>query len=349
MEFRTFDSEGVLFFITDDNAKDFIGLEMRNGYIRFAFDCGGGIASNTTTYTYNDGLWHTVIFGRLDTVGFLTVDFDKDFELVIAADTFVSVSTDNNLLYIGGIPYGFQPKGLMMTDEDSRPGILACFRKMSLKGTDFLTSSKLQETNNTDHCYSNIGPGASYDGTGYFSLFDSEIEGWRAGTDFEINLEFRTTNDTGLLFYVENKGDILDHIQLELVNGTVVFAFNNGDRNGDVNIEWVPPFPYYLCDEKWHTISVSKRGIAGNLTVDNMDTKIGTSTITTLIGVNVIAPLYFGGVPDTVEKRDGKDAVSFVGCLRNIFFKHDTRTTLTPSYRHETARFVGVKPDGCPE
>jgi hypothetical protein len=52
---------------------------------------------------------------------------------------------------------------------------------------------------------------------------------------------------------------------------------------------------------------------------------------------------------DTVEKRDGKDAVSFVGCLRNIFFKHDTRTTLTPSYRHETARFVGVKPDGCPE
>jgi hypothetical protein len=349
LEFRTFDSEGVLFFITDDNAKDFIGLEMRNGYIRFAFDCGGGIASNTTTNTYNDGLWHTVIFGRLDTVGFLTVDFDKDFELVIAADTFVSVSTDNNLLYIGGIPYGFQPKGLMMTDEDSRPGILACFRKMSLKGTDFLTSSKLQETNNTDHCYSNIGPGASYDGTGYFSLFDSEIEGWRAGTDFEINLEFRTTNDTGLLFYVENKGDILDHIQLELVNGTVVFAFNNGGRNGDVNIEWVPPFPYYLCDEKWHTISVSKRGIAGNLTVDNMDTKIGTSTITTLTGVNVIAPLYFGGVPDTVEKRDGKDAVSFVGCLRNIFFKHDTRTTLTPSYRHETARFVGVKPDGCPE
>ena len=75
----------------------------------------------------------------------------------------------------------------------------------------------------------------------------------------------------------------------------MVFTFNNGAI--DVNIEWVPSSSFYLCDEKWHEVSVMKRGIAGNLTVDNMDTKSGMNTRSTLVGVDAFAPLYFGGVP----------------------------------------------------
>ena len=51
---------------------------------------------------------------------------------------------------------------------------------------------------------------------------------------------------------------------------------------------------------------------------------------------------------DNVVKKDGRDAVGFVGCLRNIRLKND-RTTLIPSYGHETAKLVGVKPEGCAE
>lgn len=60
MEFRTFASSGVLFFITDDNFADFMGLEVRDGRIRFAFDCGAGRAEALTDNAYNDGLWHKV-------------------------------------------------------------------------------------------------------------------------------------------------------------------------------------------------------------------------------------------------------------------------------------------------
>ena len=60
-----------------------------------------------------------MIFGRSDNLGFITVDFthSRDFELVVADDSFVSVSTDNNLLYIGGTPDQYPPRGLLMTDE----------------------------------------------------------------------------------------------------------------------------------------------------------------------------------------------------------------------------------------
>ena len=58
-----------------------------------------------------------MIFGRSDNVGFITVDFDKDFDLVVANDSYVSVSTDDNLLYIGGTPDQYPPRGLLMTDE----------------------------------------------------------------------------------------------------------------------------------------------------------------------------------------------------------------------------------------
>ena len=52
---------------------------------------------------------------------------------------------------------------------------------------------------------------------------EGEVEAsrsWKAGIDFEINLEFRTTNDTGLLLYVQRE-DLSDYIQLQLVNGKV--------------------------------------------------------------------------------------------------------------------------------
>ena len=52
---------------------------------------------------------------------------------------------------------------------------------------------------------------------------EGEVEpsrSWKAGIDFEINLEFRTTNDTGLLLYVQSE-DLSDYIQLQLVNGKV--------------------------------------------------------------------------------------------------------------------------------
>lgn len=45
---------------------------------------------------------------------------------------------------------------------------------------DLVARSELMEASQTDKCYSNLGPGASYDGTGYFSLctFSSVMGRW---------------------------------------------------------------------------------------------------------------------------------------------------------------------------
>lgn len=75
------------------------------------------------------------------------------------------------------------------------------------------------------------------------------------------------------------------------------FTFNNGGQN--VTMEWDSPYPFYLCDGKWHQVEVRKEGTIGRLTVDGMSTVMDMST-GRLSGVDAFAPLYFGGIPGEV-------------------------------------------------
>lgn len=59
---------------------------------------------------------------------------------------------------------------------------------------------------------------------------------------------------------------------------------------------------------------------------------------------NVIEPC----LADDIVKKDEREAVGFVGCLRNIRLKNE-RLTLTPSYWEPSAKLVGVNPEGCAE
>ena len=47
---------------------------------------------------------------------------------------------------------------------------------------------------------------------------------WKAGVNFEIDLEFQTVQNSGLLFYVQSQSsNIDDHVELEIVEGKVSY------------------------------------------------------------------------------------------------------------------------------
>lgn len=66
-----------------------------------------------------------VVVVRSDNLGFMTVDTTKDYKLVRASGTFVSVSTDNNLLYVGGTPDQYPAKGLLNEGETVSTTVVA--------------------------------------------------------------------------------------------------------------------------------------------------------------------------------------------------------------------------------
>lgn len=60
MDFKTTDSDGVLFYTADNRHDDFVTLYMEDGKLTHAFNCGSGTMELTSDGTYDDNNWHTV-------------------------------------------------------------------------------------------------------------------------------------------------------------------------------------------------------------------------------------------------------------------------------------------------
>jgi len=60
VDLRTSVSDGVIFYMANNQHVDFIALYLKDGRLSFAFNCGSGVARATTDFHYNDDIWHTV-------------------------------------------------------------------------------------------------------------------------------------------------------------------------------------------------------------------------------------------------------------------------------------------------
>jgi len=66
VELKTLSSDGVVFYMSNSQHVDFISLYLKDGRLNYAFNCGSGVALATSTFTYNDNLWHTVQYCSVD-------------------------------------------------------------------------------------------------------------------------------------------------------------------------------------------------------------------------------------------------------------------------------------------
>lgn len=76
----------------------------------------------------------------------------------------------------------------------------------------------------------------------------------------------------------------------------VVLVFNNGPMREELQY----CMDTQLCDGAWHSLFVSKNGLAGAISVDanNLQTVISSCDICqNFLAVNTDDPLYVGGIP----------------------------------------------------
>lgn len=179
-QFRTFDSEGVIFYGDTKNGLDWFILGLKDGVPLMQISkvdmlvsvAGGGLR-------LNDGKWHTLEVSNQGQ--FVILDVDGSQGLVVGLQ---SKQTDEDLagelrLALGGI--------LISTDKmivQFGPHMDGCVREGSWLN---LTVPWETEADQIWPCYENIKPGSFFTGTG-FAIFNASV--FPAETDQGIQIEF---------------------------------------------------------------------------------------------------------------------------------------------------------------
>ena len=99
---------------------------------------------------------------------------------------------------------------------------------------------------------------------------------------------------------------------LSLLNGKVIFQFNLGESQVALTSQ------DSITMDEWHTVSISRRGVAGELVVDDQELVFGRAT-GRLSSFDLEDRFYLGGHPYYGDVRSEVTARSgFVGCIRHL-------------------------------
>jgi laminin alpha 3/5 len=155
-------------------------------------------------------------------------------------------------------------------------------------------------------------------------MISSEVaNGLNDESGFQI--EFKTTQDEGVIFYVTSSNHI-DFVGLYLLEGKVHYSWDCGSGRAII----VSNSNY--SDGQWHKVTFSRKGRNGILRIDDgREDYMGASAGNTN-SLNVKSPIYIGGIPEQLSRSArnnlrGVDktgpllsfvVTSFPGCLREL-------------------------------
>ncbi|KAJ8374971.1 hypothetical protein SKAU_G00055510 [Synaphobranchus kaupii] len=328
---RTFASSGLLFYMANRNQVDYATLQLLGGRLFFTCDLGKSSATATLPDAINDGQWHTVKadFGKKS----VTVSADGQESAPVQARGKASTLDVEGKLYLGGLPHDYTAKNIGNVTHS----LAGCVRNVMLNKASLDTNSPAS-AHATSLCFTEAQEGTYFNGTGYAAFVK---EGYKVGSDVAVGLEFRTTEQNGVLLGVSSAK--VDAIGLEVVNGQVVFHVNNGA--GRISARYTPRGSALLCDGRWHSLLASKNKFGLSLTVDgvtvHMDNPHSQST-----SADTNDPVYVGGYPGDVKQNCLTTSAPFRGCMRKFLL---VKAHQTDGHDFSSAFILrGVFPHSCP-
>ncbi|XP_035271308.1 laminin subunit alpha-1 [Anguilla anguilla] len=328
---RTFAPSGLLFYMANPNQVDYATVQLLGGRVFFTCDLGKSSATATLPDPINDGQWHTVKadFGKKSVM----VSVDGQASAPAQAKGKASTLDVEGKLYLGGLPQDYMAKNIGNVTHS----LAGCVRNVVLNKAS-LDTQRPASSHATSLCFTEAQDGTFFNGTGYAAFVK---EGYKVGSDVAVGLEFRTTEQSGVLLGVSSAK--VDAIGLELVNGQVVFHVNNGA--GRISATYTPRGAVPLCDGRWHSLLANKNKYGLSLTVDgamvHTDNPHSQST-----SADTNDPVYVGGYPGDVKQNCLTTDAPFRGCMRKF--------RLIKGHQAEAHDFSsafllqGVFPHSCP-
>lgn len=313
IEFRATESNGIIMYLTDLKNIDFVALTMSDGQINYMWNCGGGVGIVKSENTYNDGQWHKVMFSRNLKDGVLTID-----EIEVGKNSSSGPGTSLNIrnpIFVGGISYEMNKAARNNLREitSSFPG---CLRNLYVQGIP-LVFTRDSIPHNSQSCGSQIEPGMFFHSNG--KAFVNLKDAFRVGERIKIELKIKPRTMEGVIMSVHgSRGSNTlgkDFLILEMVNGKIKFAVDNGA--GVINVESSVP-QGTLCDGKWHSIQAVKEKNLVTLSVDSGDHVLAMG-VGGVSSTDTNDPLYVGGIPEDDSTSIGLSTrEQFVGCIKDI-------------------------------
>ncbi|XP_035665261.1 laminin subunit alpha-2-like [Branchiostoma floridae] len=272
VEIRTFESDGLVFYIAKDDHKDFAAIQLEGGLVKFKFDNGKGPVEISSTVTVNDGKRHMLEIATNGRNGILTIDGRYRQKGKSPGEFTVLDLTED--FYLGGLHiYNDE----YIYNATKRIGKLTnsmemCVRMLEIQG-ELQNLARPATRADTGSCFQKVTGGSYFGGTGYAVLNDS----YHVGQDMEVVFEFRTSQREALLLSVSSERP--DALAIELKDGKITLRANNGPgviQPSDITFRvdnGLAPFEvtydpevhgqqdsnkFSLCDMKFHKVEARK-------------------------------------------------------------------------------------------
>lgn len=179
-------------------------------------------------------------------------------------------------------------------------------------------------------CSDKVEPGYFFGPEGGFLLASRR---YRVGLDFDITMQIKPRNISGVLLAIQGRKD---YLILQMVDGTMTFTVDNG--RGPITAIFKPESAFQFCDGNWHEIhgksSIQVLPSYINLMKMSFCSAVKAKNVVTLsvddifaqpgIGVPGVSStdtnhgLFIGGHPRPDRLNGLRTSGSFVGCIKDI-------------------------------
>ncbi|XP_073926279.1 laminin subunit alpha-3 isoform X3 [Castor canadensis] len=319
VDMQTTSSRGLVFHMGTKNS--FMALYLSKGHLIFALGAEGKKLRLRSKEKYNDGKWHTVVFGQDGGKGRLAVDGLRALEGSLSGNSTINTAVQ---VYLGSSLSG-KPKSL---PQNSFVGCLKNF-KLDLKPLD-----SPSESFGVSPCLGGSLEKGIYfsQGGGHVILANSVL----LSPEFKLVFSIRPRSLTGILIHIGSQSG--QHLNVYMEAGKVTVSVDSGTGG---TLTSVTP-KQSLCDGQWHSVAVTIKQHILHLQLDTDNSY--TAGQLTFLPNSTQGLLHIGGVPANLKTLAVPVWRSFFGCLKNIQVNH------IPVPVTEAMEVQGsVSLNGCPD
>ncbi|KAJ7994325.1 hypothetical protein DPEC_G00264700 [Dallia pectoralis] len=355
MTFQASQPQGTLLYSDDAGSRDFLAINLVDGYVEFRFDCGSGEAVIRSEERVTMGKWHELRVSRTAKSGILQVDNQRPVE-GIAEGAFTQIKCSSPL-YIGGVPEYDNTKSaagvvrpfsgtiqkLVLNDrtipltKDFARGVNVenaahpCVESPCANGG---TCRPDRDSYDCDcslgfdgrHCQKAVTEAIEipqFIGRSYLTYDNRDVLKRVSGVRTNMFMRFKSTAKDGLLLW---RGDSQvrpnsDFLSLGLQDGALIFSYDLGSGVANVMVNGS------FSDGRWHRVKAVRDGQSGKLTVDDYGAQTGRSP-GKMRQLNINGVLYVGGMREVSLHTNRQYSGGLVGCISHLTLSTDYHLSL---------------------
>ncbi|XP_061661394.1 laminin subunit alpha-1 [Syngnathoides biaculeatus] len=314
--FKTLSPAGLLLYLASNNTRDFLSIELVEGYVRLTFDLGSGPLVLASNRKYNNGLWYKVTLQRNRRKGHLSImaaDQSSEKE-VLEAESPGSASdlnrSDLDPIYIGGLPAS-QPIRRQVVSRS----YIGCIKNVEIARLNF---DLLRDAYG-------VRKGCVLEAVRSVSMLSSgfvEIAPVSLGQEAEILFSFKSNNQSGVLLaaIIDNRAQRRHFLSVHLLSGSLEVELGEMGADGR-RVAVTGAEGGFFTDGTKHSVIVNINRKSLSVQVDEGKAKsalllpAGLSRLST-------ASFFIGGLPPGEQVhlpiRLQKISKLFRGCIQHL-------------------------------